>query len=100
VHEGILRPAERRQAFAALRQTGLQTLCVGGGVAANARIRQRLQEEAGRVKVEIDLVVFDLAQAAAVEVVDDELDLREPGKGGGVEASGRPAGGRNQGRPR
>ena len=34
------------KAFAALRQTGLRTLCVGGGVAANARLRQRLEEEA------------------------------------------------------
>ena len=32
--------------FAALRCTGLKKLCVGGGVAANARFRMRLQEEA------------------------------------------------------
>ena len=32
--------------FAALRRTGLRKLCVGGGVAANARFRVRLQEEA------------------------------------------------------
>ena len=31
------------KAFAALRQTGMRILCVGGGVAANARLRQRLQ---------------------------------------------------------
>jgi len=29
----------------ALEQTGLRTLCVGGGVAANARLRQRLAQE-------------------------------------------------------
>jgi N6-L-threonylcarbamoyladenine synthase len=34
------------KAFAALRKTGLLTLCVGGGVAANARLRGRLAEEA------------------------------------------------------
>ena len=36
------------KALAALRQTGLRTLCVGGGVAANTRLRQRLQEDAAR----------------------------------------------------
>jgi len=36
------------KALTALRQTGLSTLCVGGGVAANARLRQRLQEDAAR----------------------------------------------------
>lgn len=30
----------------ALRQTGWSTLCVGGGVAANSRLRQRLEEKA------------------------------------------------------
>ena len=34
--------------FAALRSSGLRKLCVGGGVAANARFRTRLQEEAAR----------------------------------------------------
>jgi len=32
----------------ALEQTAMRTLCVGGGVAANARLRQRLDEEARR----------------------------------------------------
>ena len=32
----------------ALERTGMRTLCVGGGVAANARLRQRLGEEARR----------------------------------------------------
>ncbi len=41
------------KAFAALRKTGLQILCVGGGVAANARLRQRLQEEADRRGVQL-----------------------------------------------
>ncbi len=34
------------KAILALELTGERTLCVGGGVAANARLRQRLQEEA------------------------------------------------------
>jgi N6-L-threonylcarbamoyladenine synthase len=34
------------KAFLALEHTGERTLCVGGGVAANARLRQRLQQEA------------------------------------------------------
>ena len=34
------------KSIAALRQTGLDTLCVGGGVAANRRLRARLEEEA------------------------------------------------------
>jgi hypothetical protein len=49
---------------------------------------------AGGVKVEIDLVVFDLAEAAAVQVVDEELDLGQPGNGSGVQTGGRPAGDR------
>ena len=34
------------KAILALEKTGLTTLCVGGGVAANARFRSRLEEEA------------------------------------------------------
>jgi N6-L-threonylcarbamoyladenine synthase len=34
------------KAFLALEQTGERVLCVGGGVAANARLRQRLEQEA------------------------------------------------------
>ena len=33
------------KAFLALEQTGLATLCVGGGVAANGRLRRRLHEQ-------------------------------------------------------
>lgn len=33
------------KAFEALRRTGRETLCVGGGVAANARLRERLEQE-------------------------------------------------------
>ncbi len=34
------------KALLALKKTGLDTLCVGGGVAANARFRERLDQEA------------------------------------------------------
>ena len=36
------------KAVLAIRQSGLNTLCVGGGVAANGRLRERLSEEAMR----------------------------------------------------
>lgn len=36
------------KSLAALEATGLQTLCVGGGVAANARLRQRLSDACQR----------------------------------------------------
>ena len=32
------------KAFQALKMTGMNTLCIGGGVAANARFRERMQE--------------------------------------------------------
>jgi len=37
----------------AVRKTGLTTVCVGGGVAANRRLRARLQQEAERAGVEL-----------------------------------------------
>jgi N6-L-threonylcarbamoyladenine synthase len=36
-----------------LQKTGRKTLCVGGGVAANARLRERLQEMCTRRKIEL-----------------------------------------------
>ena len=39
--------------MAALERTGMKTLCVGGGVAANGRLRERLREEADRRQVEL-----------------------------------------------
>jgi N6-L-threonylcarbamoyladenine synthase len=54
------------KAFAALQQTGLRILCVGGGVAANARIRQRLQEEADRQKVDLHIAPLRLCTDNAV----------------------------------
>ena len=41
------------KAFAALDQTGMNILCVGGGVAANRRLRERLEAEADRRQVEL-----------------------------------------------
>ena len=73
------------KAFAALRQTGLRTLCVGGGVAANARIRQRLEEEAVLQKVDLHIAPLQLCTdnavmgAIAIERLNaglvEELDL-------------------------
>jgi len=46
------------KAMQALRASGLSTLCVGGGVAANARFRERLEDEAR--KGGFDLVIAPL----------------------------------------
>ncbi len=54
------------KAFAAVRQTGLRTLCVGGGVAANTRLRQRLAEEADRQQVQLHVAPVRLCTDNAV----------------------------------
>jgi N6-L-threonylcarbamoyladenine synthase len=54
------------KAFAALRKTGLNVLCVGGGVAANARLRQRLTEESQRQKVRLHVAPLKLCTDNAV----------------------------------
>jgi N6-L-threonylcarbamoyladenine synthase len=54
------------KAFAALTQTAMGILCVGGGVAANARIRQRLQEEAERQRVDLHIAPLRLCTDNAV----------------------------------
>jgi N6-L-threonylcarbamoyladenine synthase len=41
------------KAFRAVEQSDLRTLCVGGGVAANGRFRERLEEEAARKQVRL-----------------------------------------------
>lgn len=70
------------KAFAALKQAGLQTLCVGGGVAANARIRQRLQEEADRQGVDLHIAPLrlctDNAVMGAIAVERFKAGLFEP----------------------
>jgi N6-L-threonylcarbamoyladenine synthase len=52
--------------LAALRQTGLRILCVGGGVAANARVRQRLGEETRRLGVRLHVAPLRLCTDNAV----------------------------------
>ncbi len=44
----------------ALRQTGLQRLAIGGGVAANARLRERLTETARDLRVELHIPPLSL----------------------------------------
>ncbi len=52
--------------FAALRSTGLRKLCVGGGVAANAHFRLRLQEEAAARDVQLHIAPLRLCTDNAV----------------------------------
>jgi len=54
------------KALAALTQMGLKTLCVGGGVAANSRLRQRLQEETDRRQIELHIAPLRLCTDNAV----------------------------------
>ena len=54
------------KAFLALRRTGMQTLCVGGGVAANERLRGRLEEEARRQGVRLHIAPLALCTDNAV----------------------------------
>jgi N6-L-threonylcarbamoyladenine synthase len=54
------------KAFLALEQTGMDTLCVGGGVAANRRLRQRLDEEAQACGVRLFVAPLRLCTDNAV----------------------------------
>ena len=54
------------KSFAALRRTGLKTLCVGGGVAANARFRARAEEEASARDVRLHIAPLRLCTDNAV----------------------------------
>lgn len=54
------------KAMAALRQTASRVLCVGGGVAANARLRTRLAEEADRQQIELHVAPLRLCTDNAV----------------------------------
>lgn len=54
------------KAFAALDRTGANTLCVGGGVAANGRLRHRLQEEAERKRIELHIAPLQFCTDNAV----------------------------------
>ena len=54
------------KAFAALRRTGLGILCVGGGVAANQRLRARLEEEAAERSATLHVAPLGLCTDNAV----------------------------------
>jgi N6-L-threonylcarbamoyladenine synthase len=54
------------KAFAALRKMELRILCVGGGVAANARLRQRLEEQSQREHVRLHVAPLRLCTDNAV----------------------------------
>jgi len=60
------------KAFLCLRRTGLTTLCVGGGVAANRRLRERLEAESQRegitLYVALPLLCTDNAVMGAIAV--------------------------------
>ena len=50
----------------ALKQTGLDTLCVGGGVAANLRLRERLNQETSSAAVQLHIAPLELCTDNAV----------------------------------
>lgn len=54
------------KAFVALERTDMRILCVGGGVAANRRLRERLQVEAERRQVELHIAPTRLCTDNAV----------------------------------
>ncbi len=54
------------KAFLALEKTGEKRLCVGGGVAANRRLRQRLEEAAGERDLELWIAPLELCTDNAV----------------------------------
>ena len=54
------------KAMHAIRQTGMRNLCVGGGVAANARLRERLQEAADENGLQLHIAPLRLCTDNAV----------------------------------
>jgi N6-L-threonylcarbamoyladenine synthase len=54
------------KAFAALEVTEMNTLCVGGGVAANSRLRQRLDQQAQHKNVRLQMAPLQLCTDNAV----------------------------------
>jgi N6-L-threonylcarbamoyladenine synthase len=54
------------KAMLAARQSGLSTLCVGGGVAANRRLRERLAAEADKNDVKLHIAPLELCTDNAV----------------------------------
>jgi N6-L-threonylcarbamoyladenine synthase len=70
------------KAWQALKKTALNILCVGGGVAANARLRGRLQEEATQKNVRLHIAPLKLctdnAVMGAIAVERLKAGLTEP----------------------
>ncbi len=54
------------KSLAALRQTGLKTLAIGGGVAANARLRERLKDDCHRAGFALHIAPKNLCTDNAV----------------------------------
>ncbi len=54
------------KALLAMEQTGLKTLCVGGGVAANGELRQRLQRDADAAGIDLQVAPLSLCTDNAV----------------------------------
>lgn len=54
------------KSLAALRRTGLNTLCVGGGVAANQHLRERLEVACGQRNLRLVIPPLDLCTDNAV----------------------------------
>lgn len=54
------------KAMLAVRRTGLRTLCVGGGVAANRRLRERLQQTTSDAGIELHIAPVTLCTDNAV----------------------------------
>jgi N6-L-threonylcarbamoyladenine synthase len=54
------------KSLAACRQTRLKTLCVGGGVAANRRLRERLTDSCGKVGIDLLIAPPELCTDNAV----------------------------------
>ncbi len=54
------------KAVLAIKKTGLDTLCVGGGVAANSRLRQRLEEQSAREEISLHVAPLELCTDNAV----------------------------------
>jgi N6-L-threonylcarbamoyladenine synthase len=70
------------KAFLALDRSGLGTLCVGGGVAANSRLRERLEAEAAARGVALHIpplrLCTDNAAMGAIAVERLKAGLTEP----------------------
>lgn len=54
------------KAFQALKKTGLNRLCIGGGVAANRRLRNAFEEECEQNEIELHIAPLELCTDNAV----------------------------------